>query len=126
VRVRLIRFLRPVRTGPDAQHILEALDVTDDHFRIGVQGEDGHRVGTIDAYYGPGPEGDLEPGKVAHDYAIIRSPKTSRQTGELVITVVPLTMVVETEPLSAKMAATIYPAHQQAPDPDRKRPVMRA
>jgi hypothetical protein len=120
MRVRAVRFTHGVRTGVKSSvNDLTALDVTDDHLRVGVRGEPGYRVASIDAYFGPGPEGDLPGGETGARYLIIRSPCIDLQTGEPLTVVVPLERVLDCQPLSETQAAIIYPATQPRA-PERK------
>ena len=117
MRVRAVQFKSPVRTGPESHHRLNFLNVLDEQMMVGVRPradevEDGYRdrgyfVGTIDVYYGKGPEGDLPGGSTGERYIIIRSPRVDRQTGEPLITVIDAAEG-SCEPLSDAMAIKVY------------------
>jgi len=107
MKVRVIRFSHPVRSGPEVGHLQPYLNVLDAHFCAGNRSE-AHSIGTIDVYYGEGPAHGLPSGETGARYAIIRSPHVDRQTGEPLVTIVGLEHVVDVEPLTPAFCAKVY------------------
>jgi hypothetical protein len=135
MRVRVARFKTRIRTGPESIDQQDFLNIMDSQMMIGVRPSatvdpheicDGYFVGTIDAYYQRGPEGDLPGGETGEQYLIIRSPKTDRQTGEPLVTVVSMQNVADVEALSPAMAAKVYGADGQWMLPYPTRPILGA
>jgi hypothetical protein len=74
----------------------------------GILGQEGCKVGTIDVYYGQGPEGDLPGGETGARYCIIRSPHQDKQTGGPYVLIVGLEACMGIEPLTPEMARRLY------------------
>jgi hypothetical protein len=106
MRARAIKFTESVRTGPEARDWMPGLDVLDAHFAAGVKGEEGYRIGHIDVYLDAGPLGSR--------YVRLWSPRIDRQTGAPLEVLVPMERVVSWEPLSAELAASLYPGDADA------------
>ena len=113
MRARAIRFSRPVRLGVRAGDNVTGIDIMSEAMTrgaIGVPGEPGYRLGTIDVYYGKGPDGGLPGGETGSRYVIVRHPALDHQANPPApfVIVIAMESVVDAEPMSAAEMDRVY------------------